>query len=63
MEVNTNMPEYTFVARGRDGSKEKGKLTASSRGDLADMLKSRGLTMDTSFIKEKGQGGLKSLFG
>lgn len=56
------MPDYKYVARGRDGTKQKGTLTANSRGDLADMLKSRGLTVDTTTVKEKGAGGLKSLF-
>jgi hypothetical protein len=31
------MPNYSCVARGRDGKNQKGTLTANSRGELADM--------------------------
>jgi type IV pilus assembly protein PilC len=38
------MPTFTFTARGRDGKKQKGTLTAETRQALNTMLQSRGLS-------------------
>lgn len=57
------MPTYAYTARGRDGRAQKGSLTANSRNELTEKLKSRGLTVDQSSIKEKGVGSLKSVAG
>jgi type IV pilus assembly protein PilC len=40
------MPTFAYVARGRDGKKQRGVLTAENRQSLAQMLQSRGLTAD-----------------
>ncbi len=46
------MPTYTYVARTRDGRKERGNLTAANRQALVKALQTRGLVPDT--IQEKG---------
>jgi type IV pilus assembly protein PilC len=57
------MPSYSYAARGRNGKVQKGKLDAASRSELKEKLKSRGLTLDPSSIKEKGVGSVKKLTG
>jgi type IV pilus assembly protein PilC len=57
------MPAFKYVAIGRNGKSEKGSLTANSRNELTEMLKSRGLTVDQKSIKEKGVGSLKAFTG
>lgn len=46
------MATYTYVARRRDGRKERGTLTAENRQALIRTLQSRGLSPDS--IQEKG---------
>jgi len=46
------MPTYTYVARSRDGRKERGNLTAANRQALVKALQTRGLVPDS--IKERG---------
>lgn len=57
------MPTFTYTARGRTGKLEKGKLDAKSRSELKEKLKSRGLLLDPSSIKETGAGAVKKLAG
>lgn len=53
------MPTYTYVARTRDGRKERGNLTAANRQALVKALQTRGLVPDT--IQEKGAAGGRSV--
>lgn len=54
------MPTFAYVARGRDGKKQRGVLTAENRQALTQMLQSRGLTADK--IEVQGAKG-SSRFG
>ncbi len=40
------MPTFTYLARGRDGSKQKGTVTADSQQAALKMLQDRGLQVD-----------------
>ncbi|HPO15525.1 MAG TPA: type II secretion system F family protein [Candidatus Hydrogenedentes bacterium] len=40
------MPAYTYLARGRDGSKQKGSITAENPQAATKMLQDRGLQVD-----------------
>lgn len=53
------MPTFTYTARGRDGKKQKGTLTADSRQALTQLLSSRGLTVEgvQEVTKGKPAGG------
>ena len=51
------MPTFAYVARGRDGSTQKGTLVANNRQALIQQLQARGLTANPSSIKEKGGKG------
>jgi len=55
------MPTFAYVARGRDGSTQKGTLAADSRKSLISLLAARGLTAEPSSIKEKGKVSAASL--
>ncbi len=47
------MPTFTYVAKGRDGSKQRGTLTADNRQAVVRTLQNKGLLPDT--IQEKGK--------
>ena len=52
------MPSFTYTARGRDGKKQKGTMTAQNRQALNHALASRGLTVDNAQeVKRGGIGG------
>ncbi len=51
------MPTFAYVARGRDGKKQRGVLTAENRQALTQMLQSRGLTADKIEIQGAKTGG------
>ncbi len=53
------MPTFTYLARGRDGSKQKGTVTADSQQAALKMLQDRGLQVD----KVEAKKGLFSLGG
>lgn len=50
------MPTFAYVARGRDGKKQRGVLTAENRQALTQMLQSRGLTADKIEIQGAKSG-------
>lgn len=58
------MPTYAYQARGRDGSKQKGTITADNQSTASRMLQDRGLIVDK--VQEKkglmsfGGGGAKT---
>lgn len=49
------MPSFAYVARNREGKKQKGTMTAESKQALASALQRRGLTLDEA--KESGGSG------
>lgn len=53
------MPTFTYVARKRDGKKDKGSITADSRQAAMTMLRAKGLQAET--IKEKASGKTKRM--
>ena len=48
------MPNYTYVAKGRDGRKQRGSMVAENRQALVQALQRKGLTPEN--IKEGGAG-------
>ena len=55
------MPSFTYTARGRDGKKQKGTMTAQNRQALTQALASRGLTVDNA--QEVKRGGVSRKLG
>ena len=53
------MPTFTYTARGRDGKKITGTLTAENRQAVSQMLISRGLTAETVQAMTGAQAGKK----
>ncbi|NIA14621.1 MAG: type II secretion system F family protein [Nitrospiraceae bacterium] len=52
------MATFAYTARGRDGKKQKGTMTAQSRQALTQALASRGLTIDNAQeVKRSGVSG------
>ncbi len=49
------MPTYSYVAKGRDGSIQKGTMSAENRQTLTRLLQARGLVADPKSIREKGK--------
>lgn len=55
------MPTFAYVARGRDGSTQKGTLVAENSQSLTQLLAARGMTVDPSSIKQRGKVSAVSL--
>ncbi len=57
------MPTFSYTARGRDGKKQKGTMTAETRQSLNQMLQARGLTVETAQEMGKAQRSGKGKLG